>query len=490
MSALLAAVRDAEAAVSRRRCEPASIDPGRRKVAARGRRFARQSVGRGTGEPARSKGASMSAQTRKGMPAAGWILIGMVVGILVGYMIFTNFPDKKSASQIAGYISIISDVFLRLIKMLIGPLVFSTLVVGIAHMGDAASVGRVFGKAIGWFITASLASLVLGLIMANLLQPGHNLGLPLPDIGASANLATSKFTLKDFVSHLVPKSFAEAMANNEILQIVVFSMFFGVALAALGERGKTLVAAIDELSHAMLKITGYVMKLAPLAVMAAMAATVAVNGLEILLKFAVFMGDFYIGLILLWALLVFAGFVFLGPRVFKLLVQIKEAFLLSFATASSEAAYPKILDALDRFGVKRKISSFVMPMGYSFNLDGSMMYCTFAVLFIAQAYNIQLSIGTQVTMLLILMLTSKGMAGVPRASLVVIAATLNQFNIPEAGLLLILGVDTFLDMGRSATNAVGNSIATAVVAKWEHELLSEDAAAANALVLDVQPARA
>jgi len=230
------------------------------------------------------------------------------------------------------------------------------------------------------------------------------------------------------------------------------------------------------------------MKLAPLAVMAAMAATVAVNGLEILLKFAVFMGDFYLGLFVLWGVLIFAGFAFLGPRVLSLLVLIKEAFLLSFATASSEAAYPKILDALDRFGVKRKISSFVMPMGYSFNLDGSMMYCTFAVLFIAQAYDLHLPIGTQITMLLILMLTSKGMAGVPRASLVVIAATLNQFNIPEAGLLLILGVDTFLDMGRSATNAVGNSIATAVVAKWEGELLSESEAAANARSIDAESA--
>jgi len=370
-------------------------------------------------------------------------------------------------------------VFLRLIKMLIGPLVFSTLVVGIAHMGDAASVGRVFAKAIGWFVIASLVSLVLGLVLANVLQPGHNLGLPLPDIGSSANLATAKFTLKDFVGHLVPKSFAEAMANNEILQIVVFSMFFGVALAALGDKGKTLVFAIDELAQVMLVITGYVMKLAPVAVLAAMAATVAVNGLEILLKFAVFMGDFYLGLFVLWSLLVFAGFVVLGPRVFRLLVLIKEAFMLSFATASSEAAYPKIIDALDRFGVKRKISSFVMPMGYSFNLDGSMMYCTFAVLFIAQAYDIHLPIETQITMLLILMLTSKGMAGVPRASLVVIAATLNQFNIPEAGLLLILGIDTFLDMGRSATNAVGNSIATAAVAKWEGELLSREDAEAN-----------
>jgi len=247
---------------------------------------------------------------------------------------------------------------------------------------------------------------------------------------------------------------------------------------------------IEELAHTMLKITGYVMKLAPLAVCAAMAATVAVNGLAILLKFAVFMGDFYLGLFVLWGVLILAGFLVLGPRIFELLKLIKEAFMLSFATASSEAAYPKILDALDRFGVKRKISSFVLPLGYSFNLDGSMMYCTFATLFIAQAYGIELAIGTQITMLLILMLTSKGMAGVPRASLVVIAATLNQFNIPEAGLLLILGVDAFLDMGRSATNAIGNSIASAAVAKWEGELLSPEAAKANLVTLDTEAAPA
>jgi len=421
---------------------------------------------------------------KRKMPAAGLILGALVLGIAVGYMIFVSFPDKRTAASMAGYIAILSDVFLRLIKMLIGPLVFSTLVVGIAHMGDAASVGRVFGKAIGWFVVASLISLLLGMLLANLLQPGHNLGLPLPDIGSSANLATGKFTLKDFVGHLVPKSFAEAMANNEILQIVVFSMIFGVALAALGEKGRTLVAAIDELSHVMLTMTGYVMKLAPVAVFAAMAATVAVNGLEILWRFAIFMGDFYLGLIILWSLLVLAGFMVLGPRVFKLMKLIKEAFMLSFATASSEAAYPKIIDALDRFGVKRKISSFVMPMGYSFNLDGSMMYCTFATLFIAQAYGIELSIGTQITMLLVLMLTSKGMAGVPRASLVVIAATLNQFNIPEAGLLLILGVDVFLDMGRSATNAVGNSIASAAVAKWEGELLPPAEAERNEQLIE------
>jgi Na+/H+-dicarboxylate symporter len=423
-------------------------------------------------------------ENKRRLPPTVSILVAMLLGILAGYLINAHVADKAG---MAGYISIISDVFLRLIKMLIAPLVFSTLVVGIAHMGDASSVGRVFLKAMAWFLTASLVSLALGLILANVLQPGANLGLPLPDTHQATQLATGKFTLKEFVNHLVPKSFAEAMANNEILQIVVFSMFFGIALASLGDKARTLVRCVEELSHAMLKITGYVMRFAPAAVFAAMAATVAVNGLGILVKFAVFMGEFYLGLVLLWTLLVTAGFVALRGRVFKLLRNIREAFLLSFATASSEAAYPKLLDALDRFGVKRRVSSFVMPLGYSFNLDGSMIYCTFATLFIAQAYGIHLPIETQITMLLILMLTSKGMAGVPRASLVVIAATLNQFHIPEAGLLLILGVDTFLDMGRSATNAVGNSIAAAVVAKWEGALLSEEDAAVHAATLDTQP---
>lgn len=432
----------------------------------------------------------MALTGKKGSSSALWILAAMLAGIALGYAVNASADDAAAAKDIAGYISIVSDVFLRLIKMLIGPLVFSTLVVGIAHMGDAASVGRVFFKAMMWFLTASLVSLLLGMVLANVLQPGANLGLPLPDVSAATNLATGKFTLREFINHTVPKSFAEAMANNEILQIVVFSMFFGVAMAALGDKAKTLLAAIDELSHVMLKITGYVMKLAPLAVLSAMASTVAINGLGILLKFAVFMGEFYLGLFLLWSLLVLAGMAFLGKRVFKLLTLIKEAFMVSFATASSEAAYPKILDALDRFGVKRKISSFVMPMGYSFNLDGSMMYCTFATLFIAQAYGIELSLGTQITMLLVLMLTSKGIAGVPRASLVVIAATLSHFNIPEAGLLLILGIDTFLDMGRSATNAVGNSLASAVVAKWEGELLSEDDADALSRKLDAEAALA
>ncbi|MGO4152190.1 dicarboxylate/amino acid:cation symporter [Cupriavidus sp. YAF13] len=412
---------------------------------------------------------------KKKRPITTYIVIAMILGVIVGYSCNKAFPDPGTAKEIAGYISIFTDVFLRLIKMIIAPLVFSTLVVGIAHMGDASTVGRVGVKALGWFIVASFLSLSLGLILATLLQPGHNIGLPLPDVGAATNLKTNAFTLKDFITHLVPRSVAEAMATNEILQIVVFSIFFGTALSTLGETGKRLAGVIDDLAQTMLKITGAVMWMAPVAVFAAIASTVTTQGLGILITFAKFMGSFYLGLLVLWGLLVAAGFFFLGKRVFTLIRLIREPFLLSFSTASSEAAYPKMLTALDRFGVSRKISSFVLPMGYSFNLDGTMMYCTFAVLFIAQAYDIHLPIGTQITMLLLLMLTSKGMAGVPRASLVVIAATLNQFGIPEAGLLLIMGVDQFLDMGRSATNAVGNSIAAAVVAKWEGQLAGESA---------------
>ncbi|WP_179403521.1 dicarboxylate/amino acid:cation symporter [Burkholderia guangdongensis] len=399
-----------------------------------------------------------------------YIVIAMIAGIAAGYACHAAFPDPAVTKEIAAHISLLSDVFLRLIKMIIAPLVFATLTVGIAHMGDAGAVGRVGAKALGWFVVASFVSLLFGLVMATLLQPGSHLSLQLPALGADTHLKTGAFTLKDFVVHLVPKSIADAMANNEILQIVVFSIFFGTALSALGEAGRRLTEVIDALAKVMLKITGAVMWFAPVAVFAALASTVATQGLGILLTFAKFMGGFYLALALLWGLLTLAGVAFLGRRAFTLIRLIREPFLLSFATASSEAAYPKLLDALDRFGVNRRISSFVLPMGYSFNLDGSMMYCTFAVLFIAQAYGIDLPLGTQITMLLLLMLTSKGMAGVPRASLVVIAATLNQFHLPEAGLLLIIGVDTFLDMGRSATNAVGNSIAAAVVAKWEGQL--------------------
>jgi len=400
------------------------------------------------------------------------ILAAMILGIVIGYMIFTFF-DAATAKVTAGYISLIAALFLRLIKMIIAPLVLSTLVVGIAHIGDSSTIGRIFAKTMVWFITASLGSLLLGLLMVNVLRPGVDLNMPLPDIGAATGLKTSSLSLKEFVEHLVPKSIIEAMATNEILQIVVFSIFLGIAVASLGERGKLIADAFEQAAHAMLTVTGYVMLFAPLAVFAAVAATVATQGLGIILVFAKFMGGFYLSLLVLWATLFAAGFVFLGTRILRLGQLIREPLLLAFSTASSEAAYPKTLERLEQFGVPNRIASFVLPMGYSFNLDGSMMYCTFATLFIAQAYGIELSVATQVTMLLILMVTSKGMAGVPRASLVVIAATLNQFGLPEAGLLLIMGIDQFLDMGRSATNVIGNSIATSVVAKWEGQLRVE-----------------
>jgi len=402
-----------------------------------------------------------------------WILIAMVAGIFVGWLDHELLPTPELAKNVAGYISLVTDVFLRLIKMIIAPLVFSTLVVGIAHMGDAKALGRIGLKTMGWFISASLMSLLLGLVLVNVLRPGEGLNLPLPDANASTNLKTASLSLKEFITHLVPKSVFEAMANNEILQIVVFSVFFGAGAASFGKKAGVVIDWVEQVSHVMLKVTGYVMALAPIAVFAAMAAIVTTQGLGILWTYGKFMGQFYLGIVILWGLLALAGFLFLGPRITRLISLIREPIMLAFSTASSEAAYPKTLEQLERFGASKKITSFVLPLGYSFNLDGSMMYCTFATLFIAQAYKIELTTSQQITMLLILMVTSKGMAGVPRASLVVIAATLATFNIPEAGLLLIMGIDQFLDMGRSATNVVGNSIATAVVSKWEGELIPE-----------------
>jgi Na+/H+-dicarboxylate symporter len=277
-------------------------------------------------------------------------------------------------------------------------------------------------------------------------------------------------TLKDFFYHVFPASVIDAMAKNEILQIVVFALFFGVAAAALGHIAHPVVKALDAVAHIILKVTGYVMNFAPIAVFGAMTAIIAKQGIGILKTYSIFIGEFYFGLAVLWIALILIGWLFIKNRVFTLIQRMKEPILLAFSTASSEAAFPKTMLELERFGCKDKIVSFVLPLGYSFNLDGSMMYMTFASLFIAQSYGIHMPLGTQLTMLLVLMLTSKGIAGVPRASLVVIAGTLASFNIPEAGIALLLGIDPLLDMGRSATNVVGNSIATAVVSKWEGEL--------------------
>lgn len=398
------------------------------------------------------------------------ILVSMVVGILAGHLFRSSTTDAAAIASFASNVSILTDIFLRLIKMIIAPLVFSTLVVGIAKMGDSQTVGRVGIKAMAWFMTASLVSLSLGLIMVNLLKPGVGLNLPLPDVSQSSGISATAITLKDFVTHAIPKSVVEAMATNEILQLVVFSLFFGVAASGMGEKAKPVVEVMDSIAHIMLKVTGFVMNFAPFAVFGAIAALIAKQGLGILLTYGTFVAEVYGTILVLWIILFLMGSAFIGKRILSLPGFIREPILLAFSTASSEAAYPKTLEGLKRFGCSEKISSFVLPVGYSFNLDGSMMYCTFATMFIAQAYGMEITIAQQITMLLLLMVTSKGMAGVPRASLVVIAAAMAQFHIPDAGLLLLLGVDHFLDMARSATNVVGNAIASSVVAKLEGEL--------------------
>jgi Na+/H+-dicarboxylate symporter len=406
-----------------------------------------------------------------------YILGGLILGIIVGWAIHAGVDDGSPASAeqlkaIAGYFSIVTTVFLRLIKMIIAPLVFSTLVVGIAHMGDTGALGRVGLKALGWFIAASLMSLTLGLILFHVTADlGDVLGLSPhlvpPVASATAGLDESGFNLAKIVTHIVPASIVDAMATNEILQIVVFSVFFGVAVTAVGKKAEPLVAAAEGLAAVMLQITDYVMRFAPFAVFFAIAAALTEHGPGLIFKLAYFMGSVYAGLLTLWVFLGGLALIFIGKRAILLARYIRDPVILAFSTASSEAAFPRTLEALDRFGVPPKIASFVLPLGYSFNLDGSMMYMTFASLFIAKAYGIHLPLGTQIAMLLTLLITSKGIAGVPRASLVVIAATLSQFGIPEAGILLIIGVDQFLDMGRSATNVVGNAVAASVVAKWE-----------------------
>jgi len=399
-----------------------------------------------------------------------YIGIAMVLGIVVGYLCNQTAHDAKDAAQIASYFSLITDIFLRMIKMIIAPLVFATLVSGLASMSDANAVGRIGLRAMVWFIAASAISLLLGLLLVNIFQPGAHMNLAIPDAGITSGLKTGDFTLKAFIAHVFPKSIAEAMANNEILQILVFSLFFGAALSFIRSKGhNTIYNMIDDLAKIMFRVTDYVMRFAPLGVFAAMAAAITTEGLGVLVSYGKLIGEFYLGLALLWAILFGVGYLFLGKSTRRLGGLIKEPTLLAFSTASSESAYPKTIEALERFGVSKRISGFVLPLGYSFNLDGSMMYQSFAVLFIAQAYNIEMSFAQQLTLLLVLMVTSKGMAGVARASLVVVAATLPMFHLPEAGLLLIMGIDQFFDMGRTATNVVGNSLATAVIAKLEDD---------------------
>lgn len=399
-----------------------------------------------------------------------FILGAMVLGILAGYLVNLYGAGTAFLNQYVTYISIFTDVFLHLIKMIIAPLVFSTLVVGIAKMSDISSIGRVGLKTFVWFIAMSLVSLLIGLVMVNILQPGIGVELTLPEITASTGLNKDGLNLPEFVRHIFPVSIFDSMAKNEILQIVVFAVFFGIGAAGMGTRADEFIRNLDMVSHIMLKITTAVMKIAPIAVFSAVSSVIAENGVGILMTYGKFMLSFYVSIFVLWIAIILISSLVLKNQTITLVKMLREPALLAFTTASSEAAYPMTLERVERFGCKNKIASFVLPVGYSFNLDGSMMYCTFAAIFIAQVYGIEMELSQQLLMLLVLMITSKGIAGVPRASLVVIAATLSQFNLPEAGILLILGVDHFLDMARSATNVLGNGLATAVISKWEDEL--------------------
>ena len=399
------------------------------------------------------------------------ILIAMLIGGIIGIFVHNNYTEV-AAKEFSGYIKMLATVFIRLVQMIISPLVFTTLVVGIAKLGDIKSVGRIGGKALGWFFTASFISLLIGMFWVNILHPGT--GLQLTDVDASTvsevTEKTQSFSAQNFIEHIIPKSIAEAMATNEILQIVIFSIFFGLAAASIGENAKPVVNALDKTSHIILKMVNYVMKFAPIGVFGAIAGVFAIRDLnELLITYAKFFGSFLVGISSLWIILLLVGYIFLKSKMTLLLKRIVSPLIIAFGTTSSEAVFPKLTEELERFGVKDKIVSFMLPLGYSFNLYGSMMYMTFASIFIAQAYGVHLDLGTQMTMLLVLMLTSKGIAGVPRASLVVVAATCGMFKIPIEGIALILPIDHFCDMFRSATNVLGNALATSVVGKWEKD---------------------
>lgn len=404
-----------------------------------------------------------------------WILAGMILGVAVGYAVHVSFaPDTMQFEYLTKTFKLLSDIFLNLIKLLVAPLILSTIVVGIAHMGDSSALGRIGFRAITWFIIASFISIGLGLLMVNLFQPGA--GAPVDGIAnAAATIGeVKKLDFWEFILSIFPKNAFEAMATNNILQILVFALFAGIALSALGEKGAPLVRGAESLAEMMLQITHYVMRYAPVAVFGALAAVVAKSGLAILATYLELVTEFYLSLALLWIILLSIGAIFLGRRIWTLIRYIREPMLIAFSTASSEAALPKLFEQLDRFGVPRRISGFMLPLGYSFNLDGSMMYMSFATIFIAQAYGIDLPIGTQILILLTLMISSKGVAAVPRASLVVITGTLAMFDLPVEGVALILAIDQFLDMGRTATNVVGNAVATSVITKWEGMLEVEE----------------
>ena len=401
-----------------------------------------------------------------------FIIIGLILGVALGGLVHYQYAD--SAAGFAKNIKLLGTLFIRMVQMIIAPLVFCTLVVGIAKMGDMKMVGRVGVKAMAWFLSASLMSLLLGMVLVNWLEPGKNTSVTMESVAPADDLVnnTGSFSLENFVVHIVPKSLFEAMANNEILQIVIFSIMFGIALSSVGEIANPVIRTLNTISHVVLKMVSYIMWVAPLGVFGAVAGAVAIYGFDIWKLYYNYLLDFALGIALLWVVLLSVGYLILGKRLFVLLKRLASPLLIAFSTTSSEAVFPKLTEELERFGCDPKIVSFTLPLGYSFNLDGSMMYMTFASLFIAQVYGIDMPIEKQLLMLLVLMLTSKGVAGVPRASLIVVVATCAMFDIPAEGIALILPIDHFCDMARSMTNVLGNALATSAVDKWETKTIN------------------
>lgn len=395
------------------------------------------------------------------------IIVALIIGVTLGGLVHYQYPE--STPSFSENIKLLGTIFIRLVQMIIAPLVFCTLVVGIAKMGDMKMVGRVGAKAMTWFITASLVSLLIGMVLVNWFAPGESTNISLAETSSASDLIsqTSAFSLEVFINHVVPRSVFESFAHNEILQIVIFSIFFGVALSTLGKEGEQIITFLDKTSKVVLKMVGYIMWVAPLGVLGAVASAVANYGFEVFTLYAHYLLAFIAGIAVLWIVLLTVGYILLGKRLWELLQRLKTPLLIAFSTTSSEAVFPKMVEELEAFGCSPKIVSFTLPLGYSFNLDGSMMYMTFASLFIAQIYDIHMPIEKQLTMLLVLMLTSKGVAGVPRASLIVIVATCSMFGIPPEGIALILPIDHFCDMARSMTNVLGNGLSTAAIDKWE-----------------------
>jgi Na+/H+-dicarboxylate symporter len=432
-----------------------------------------------------------------------WIVLAMIAGIVTGYFInrsivqnkFAHTPEltgsissaelqaqvetvlsKYEAAAVtaqkknaASYFSILSDIFLHLIKMIIAPLVLAVLVTGVAKLGDFKSVGRIGIKTLLYFTSATLIALFLGLVLVNVFKPGKVMHLTIPESTQSTGITPGTQTARNFIDHVIPESIIRSMSSNDILPIVIFALFFGVAAAACGAVADPIIKVFDSLGHIMFKVTEYVMNFAPVGVFGAITSVVVQQGPEILKGYIYLIACFFCGLIFFAFVVLFIVCLVFRIPYFRLLKAIREPVLLAFSTASSESAMPKTIEALEAYGISNRIVSFVLPLGYSFNLDGSIMYMTFATMFIAQSYGIDISAAGQVKMMLILLVTSKGMAGVPRASLVVIAGMLSMFSIPAEGLLLLLAVDQILDMGRSATNVIGNAVASAVVGRLEGE---------------------